>query len=84
MLCFFEKFTVCCYPIAAGAFSKEGNSGAAVIVGLGCIGGLLTGGTNAANKDLLDITYVTPIGFILKSMVENRLCELNVNPVLTA
>ncbi|KAE9398622.1 hypothetical protein BT96DRAFT_994682 [Gymnopus androsaceus JB14] len=76
------KFTVCCYPIAAGAFSREGDSGAAVVDGLGRIGG-----TNAANKDLLDITYVTPIDFILKSMVEtleNGLCELNVNLVLTA
>ena len=53
-----------------GAFSQKGDSGAAVIDGRGRIGGLLTGGTGLTEST--DITYVTPIGFIMNVIHGNE------------
>ncbi|PBK83108.1 hypothetical protein ARMGADRAFT_679182 [Armillaria gallica] len=71
-------------PLASksGAFSEKGDSGSVIVDGLGRIGGLLTGG--AGTMASLDITYATPISFLLKRMQDNGLHELNINPVLTA
>jgi hypothetical protein len=48
------------------AFSEKGDSGAAIVDGQGRIGGLLTGG--AGIKTSLDITYATPISFIMNQI----------------
>lgn len=50
----------------SGAFSKDGDSGAAVISGWGAVAGMLTGG--AGISEATDITYVTPIAFLLERL----------------
>lgn len=51
-------------------FSGKGDSGAAVVDGRGRIGGLLTGG--AGSTETIDITYATPISFVMKLIRDNR------------
>ena len=48
------------------AFSAKGDSGSAIVDGEGRIGGLLTGG--AGTETSLDITYATPISFIMNQI----------------
>ncbi|KAE9384186.1 hypothetical protein BT96DRAFT_929422 [Gymnopus androsaceus JB14] len=79
-----KEWAILQFDSKSGAFSAKGDSGAVIVDGLGRMGGLLTGasgGTNS-NRDLLDITYATPIGFILKNMEENGLRNPNIHPVL--
>jgi hypothetical protein len=64
----------------SGPFSAKGDSGSVIVDRLGRIGGLLTGGAGATSS--LDITYATPISFLLKRMQENGLHEPNINPAL--
>jgi hypothetical protein len=71
------------------AFSVKGDSGSVIVDGRGRMGGLLTGGCGQSevrgsppSLDL-DITYATPINFLLKRMHENGLANPNINPVLT-
>ncbi|KAF8555076.1 hypothetical protein OG21DRAFT_956385 [Imleria badia] len=52
-------------------FSDKGDSGSVIVDGLGRIGGLLTSGAGSADGS--DITYATPISFLLKRMQENGL-----------
>jgi hypothetical protein len=47
----------------SGPFSAEGNSGSVVVDELGRIGGIITSGSGATDSS--DITYVTPIEFIM-------------------
>jgi hypothetical protein len=54
----------------AGDFSAKGDSGSVVVDGAGRIGGLLTGG--GGDTDSTDVTYVTPINFVLKTIRSNR------------
>ncbi|EJD02802.1 uncharacterized protein FOMMEDRAFT_167951 [Fomitiporia mediterranea MF3/22] len=70
----------------SGAFSEKGDSGSVVVDRHGRIGGLLTGGTGDMGSDLdsFDISYATPITFLLKRMTEQGLQDLNIDPVLTA
>jgi hypothetical protein len=53
-------------PSDSKAFSDRGDSGSVIVDGLGRIGGLLTGGAGATPSS--DITYATPISFLLKRM----------------
>ncbi|KAJ7813636.1 hypothetical protein B0H13DRAFT_2293953 [Mycena leptocephala] len=55
--------------ICSRPFSDVGDSGSAVVDGQGRIGGLLTGGAGAAAS--LDITYATPVTFLLRRLKEN-------------
>jgi hypothetical protein len=50
----------------SGVFSDKGDSGSVIVDGRGRIGGLLTGGAGAT--DSTDVTYATPISFLLKRM----------------
>ncbi|KAG8733123.1 hypothetical protein FRC10_000413 [Ceratobasidium sp. 414] len=77
-----KEWAILSYESQQCAFSAQGDSGSVIADGLGRIGGLLTGG--AGTIDSLDVSYVTPISFILKRMQENGILEPNVNPVLTA
>ena len=63
------------------AFSKKGDSGSVIVDGFGRIGGLLTGGACSAScSDMnMDITYATPISFLLKRMQDNGLYEPNIH-----
>ncbi|KAJ1301764.1 hypothetical protein OPQ81_008993 [Rhizoctonia solani] len=65
----------------SGPFSAKGDSGSVIVDGLGRIGGLLTGGAGATDSP--DITYATPISFLLKRMAECGLYKPHINPELT-
>lgn len=66
----------------SGAFSAKGDSGSVIVDQHGRIGGLLTSG--AGTTEFSDITYATPISFLLKAMEDNGLNKPNIYPVLTA
>ncbi|KAH7910997.1 hypothetical protein BJ138DRAFT_1126399 [Hygrophoropsis aurantiaca] len=67
---------------SSGPFSANGDSGSVVVDGCGRIGGLFTGGAAAALSSKMDITYATPISFILKRMQHHGIIQPNINPVL--
>ena len=67
------------HPPVSGSFSDRGDSGSVIVDGLGRIGGLLTSGTGVTPSS--DITYATPISFLLRRMHDNGLRKPNVNPV---
>ncbi|KAE9397856.1 hypothetical protein BT96DRAFT_859655 [Gymnopus androsaceus JB14] len=77
-----KEWAILQFDSKSGAFSAKGDSGAVVVDGLGRMGGLLTGASGGTGRDSLDITYATPISFILKSMEENGLRNPNIHPVL--
>jgi len=53
----------------SGDFSAEGDSGSVVVDGLGRIVGMLTCGSSGANETSgPDVTFVTPIGFIMETI----------------
>ncbi|KAJ3487305.1 hypothetical protein NLJ89_g11727 [Agrocybe chaxingu] len=65
-----EEWAILPFDSESGAFSKKGDSGSVIVDGLGRIGDP-------------NITYATPISFVLKRTEENGL-HANVNPILTA
>ncbi|KAF9778736.1 hypothetical protein BJ322DRAFT_1014326 [Thelephora terrestris] len=77
-----KEWAILPFDYQSRAFSEKGDSGAVIIDGHGRIGGLLTGGTGK-DASSLDITYATPISFLLKRMQEQGLHKLNLSPVLT-
>jgi len=77
-----KEWAIFPFDSKSGAFSAKGDSGSVIVDDLGRIGGLLTGGAGAMPSS--DITYATPISFLLKRMQDNGLCKPNVSPVLTA
>ena len=86
---YFEKYTVSReWPILnfdhdSGVFSAKGDSGAVVADGFGRLGGLITGGTGPT--DPTDITYTTPVKFILKVLHTTKAFKYaHVNPGLPA
>lgn len=54
----------------SGPFSDKGDSGSVVVDAMGRIGGLLTGGSGITDRT--DVTYVTPITFVLKTIRSNK------------
>jgi hypothetical protein len=76
-----KEWAIFSYDSKSGAFSDYGDSGSIIVDGLGRIGGLVTGG-NGSQTASSDITYATPITFLLKRMQENGLLKPNVNPTL--
>ncbi len=77
-----KEWPILPFNSTSGVFSKGGDSGSVIVDGRGRMGGLLTGGT-AGFMPSSDITYATPIGFLLRRMRERGL-KPNINPVLTA
>ncbi|KAJ7640781.1 hypothetical protein DFH06DRAFT_1429749 [Mycena polygramma] len=68
-----------------GAFSERGDSGSVIVDGRGRIGGLLTGGAGSTKPSRSsDITYATPITFLLRRLEENGLRGIDIDPLLTA
>jgi hypothetical protein len=65
-----KEWAILPFDNESGAFSAKGDSGSAVVDGAGRIGGLLTGG--AGTTDSSDVTYVTPISFVLKAVRGNK------------
>ena len=76
-----KEWAILPFNSTSGAFSAMGDSGSVIVDGSGRFGGLLTGGAGSTHS--LDITYGTPISFLLKRMEHNGLHYLNINPVLT-
>ncbi|GBE84426.1 predicted protein [Sparassis crispa] len=77
-----KEWVILPFDSKSGAFSAKGDSGSIIVDGLGRISGLLTGGAGATPSS--DVTYATPISFLLKRMQDNGLRKPNVNTVLTA
>jgi hypothetical protein len=66
----------------SGGFSKNGDSGSCVVDAFRRVGGIVTGGSGAI--DCCDVTYVTPISFIMKVLHSTKPFEhAHLNPVLT-
>jgi hypothetical protein len=64
-----REWAILPFDTKSGPFSDVGDSGSVVVDGQGRIGGLLTGGAGAAAS--LDITYATPVTFLLRRLKEN-------------
>ena len=76
-------------PTDLDGFSKQGDSGSCVTDVLGRVGGILTGGcactsgSNAKDSPAFDITYVTPMSFIMKTLHgTERFAQAHLNPTL--
>ena len=64
----------------SGAFSAKGDSGSCVVDAFNRVGGILTGGSGASESS--DVTYVTPIFFIMKVLQKNkRFQHAHLNPI---
>ncbi|CUS12723.1 unnamed protein product [Tuber aestivum] len=64
------------------AFSSRGDSGSCVADAYARVGGIITGGGGAT--DTSDVTYVTPISFIMKVLQKNKIFKYaHLNPQLT-
>jgi len=66
------------YDSKSGPFSDLGDSGAVIVDGHGRIGGLLTGGSGKMGFEF-DITYATPISFIVES-IKAKYPKAHLNP----
>jgi hypothetical protein len=75
-----KEWAIVPYDTKSGPFSAPGDSGAVIVDGLGRIGGLLTGGCGIT--DTSDISYTTPITFLLESIKANGYPNAHLNPVL--
>ncbi len=78
-----KEWPILSFNSKSGPFSADGDSGSVIVDGQGRIGGLLTGGAAGVTLSV-DITYATPISFLLRRMQENGFYKPNVSPVLTA
>jgi hypothetical protein len=58
-----KELTILSFDKSSGAFSAKGDSGSVVVDGAGRVVGILTGG---GATDSTDITYVTPIYFVME------------------
>ncbi|KAK0468804.1 hypothetical protein IW261DRAFT_1553797 [Armillaria novae-zelandiae] len=61
-----KQWAILPYDNKFGLFSAPGDSSSVIVDGCGRIGGLLTGGAG-----YVDISYVTPIGFLMESIRAN-------------
>ncbi|KAJ6580227.1 hypothetical protein B0H10DRAFT_2235420 [Mycena sp. CBHHK59/15] len=75
-----KEWAILPFNSKSGPFSDTGDSGSVIVDGLRCIGGLLTGGAGATPSS--DITYATPISFLIMRMRANGI-RPNLNPILT-
>ena len=73
-----HEWAILPYDNKSGAFSARGDSGAVVVDSDGRIGGLLTGGAGLTAST--DISYVTPIDFLLKD-IKKHYPNAHPNPV---
>lgn len=64
-----SEWAILPYDNESGAFSAPGDSGSVIVDGRGRFGGLLTGGSG--KPESLDITYATPIFWLLQRIKQN-------------
>ena len=67
-----KEWAILPFSNKSGAFSAQGDSGSVVVDGAGRMGGLLTGGGGTTGTGATDVTYVTPIDFVLKTIRSNK------------
>jgi hypothetical protein len=67
------------YDNKSGDFSAPGDSGSIIADGHGRIGGLLTGASGETES--LDITYATPLFWLLPRIKENGFPDAHLCPV---
>ncbi|TDL24745.1 hypothetical protein BD410DRAFT_813675 [Rickenella mellea] len=77
-----KEWAILPFDQESGAFSEKGDSGSVIADGRGRMGGLLTGGAGSMRG--LDITYATPIDFLMKRIQTNGFPNAHLNPVLNA
>lgn len=64
-----KEWAILGYDQKSRAFSEKGDSGVGVVDGEGRLGGMITGGTGRRITDSdFDITYATPVGFVLDTL----------------
>ncbi|KAF9509974.1 hypothetical protein BS47DRAFT_1410215 [Hydnum rufescens UP504] len=68
------------YDHKSGDFSAPGDSGSIIVDGQGRFGGLLTGG--AGKRDSLDITYATPLFWLLPRIKANGFPDAHLYPAM--
>ncbi len=64
-----KEWAIFSYDNKSGPFSDKGDSGSGIVDCFGRLGGLLTGGDGVTESS--DVTYATPISFILDSLKAN-------------
>ena len=64
-----KEWAIFPYDNKSGPFSAKGDSGSGIVDCFGRLGGLLTGGDGVSESS--DVTYATPISFILDSLKAN-------------
>lgn len=77
-----KEWAILPFEHKSGPFSERGDSGSVIVDGRGRIGGLLTSGAGTILSS--DITYATPICFLLQRMQDHGLRKPNVTPTLLA
>ncbi|KAK0214044.1 hypothetical protein IW262DRAFT_1408250 [Armillaria fumosa] len=75
-----KEWAILPYDDKSGSFSAPGDSGSVVVDGHGRVGGLLTGGAGAADTSDLDVSYATPIGFLMESIRANGYPDARLDP----
>jgi len=53
------------YDKDSNSFSAMGDSGSLIVDGLGRMAGLLTGGTSKSNLETVDVSYATPLWWLM-------------------
>ncbi|RPD77947.1 hypothetical protein L226DRAFT_611127 [Lentinus tigrinus ALCF2SS1-7] len=76
-----KEWAVLPHSHKAGPFAAPGDSGAVIVDGAGRIGGLLTGG--AGDADSFDVTYATPMEWLMERVKASGFPDAHLNPVFT-
>jgi hypothetical protein len=74
-----KEWAILAFDSKSGPFSEKGDSGSLIVDGRGRMGGLINGGAGATR----DITYATPINFLLKCIHSHGFSKAHINPVLS-
>jgi hypothetical protein len=74
------EWTILPYDNISGVFSDAGDSGSVIVDGRGRYGGLLTGGAGMTKSS--DITYATPIWWLLSIIKKNGFPDAHLDPAI--
>jgi hypothetical protein len=74
------EWSILPYDHDSGVFSADGDSGSVIVDSRGRYGGLLTGG--AGKRVSSDITYATPIWWLLADIKANGFPNAHLNPTI--
>ncbi|KAF9553283.1 hypothetical protein CPC08DRAFT_767677 [Agrocybe pediades] len=65
-----KKWAIYNYGKGFNYFSEGGDSGSVIVNGMGCIGGMLTGGSGHKLGPTIDVTYATPMCWLMDRIKE--------------